>query len=83
MCQDLLKVRKLIENEEMRLDRERSAIQDLMIRECPECDESECERFQDQYRFINARIHQMKVFNDLFCMEFYHDIKEAEKEEEI
>ena len=81
MSQSLLMVKQLIEDEITRLDRERSAIEDLLIRECPDVDESECERYRDQYRFFNARIHEMTVFNDLFEMKFYHDIKSAEATE--
>ena len=78
MSRGLLSVKKFIEDEEMRLDRERSAIEDLGIREC---DDMECERLQDQYHFISARIHQMKVFKDMFEMEYFHEIKAEEEAE--
>ena len=81
MSQGLLKVSKMIEDELTRLDRERCVIEDLIIRECPDLDEFECEKFKDQYMYINARIHQMKVFSDLFHMAFYQDLKEASEME--
>ena len=77
MSQGLLKVSKMIEDEITRLDRERNSIEDLLMRESPDVDEMLCDRYHYQYQFINARIHEMQVFSDLFHMEFYQDLKEA------
>ena len=77
MSQGLLKVSKMIEDEITRLDRERNSIDDLRMRESPDIDELLCDRLLYQYQIINARIHEMQVFSDLFHMAFYQDLKEA------
>ena len=81
MSQGLFKVSKMIEDEITRLDRERNSIEDLLMREAPDVDEMLCDRYLYQYQFINARIHEMQVFSDLFHMEFYQDLKEASEVE--